>query len=108
LLQKLLKKENEKISTEMFLRFLLGCLILTSKMYEDDYIRTIDYLEGLELSIFGIDVKDLKEMEIEVWELLDYNVCVDEKEVESFLLQVENCEDLMGNVSKKCQWCVLN
>jgi hypothetical protein len=108
LLQKLLKKENEKISTEMFLRFLLGSLILASKMYEDDYIRTVDYLEGLELNIFGIEVKDLKEMEIEVWELLEYNVCVNEKEVESYLLQLENCGDLVDKISEKCQWYILN
>eukprot|EP01080_Neovahlkampfia_damariscottae_P007338 gene7338-11657_t len=88
LFDKLLRKEKE-VSFVDFHKYVLGCLILASKMYEDDYVTTKGFHDGLQLNKWNIDFETVKSMEVETWSLLDCNIYANEKQVEDFFVNIK-------------------
>ena len=88
LLTNLLQKVGQ-CTFEDFHKFIVGCLILSSKMYEDDYVTTKGFFKGLRLSKWGLDLETVIFFEVEVWKMLEYNIYVNEEEVERFFIKTK-------------------
>ncbi len=90
--ERILKKANLKRTKLSFHKLFFLCLMSAEKFLEDDVFENLYYSQ-----VSGIKCSDLLQMEVEFYEIIEFELYVDEEEYEEFKKEINRKESINEN-----------